>query len=255
MLALNRVRRHRFTIGALILCLIVAVLLAFQLRACALQPAEIDRLRLRAASANGRVALAQLERAAQRGNRDAQRASASVLLVRADKASVAQGLWYARTAAEHGDAAAQYLLAKTLFDGNAVQAVDRVQARYWLQQAARQKHPQAAYLLGLIYKNAYGVTANQTVATAWFARAAAGGDADAMFMLGNAYLEGTGVTANEQTALHWFRQAAELEQPLAAQTLAYALRDGTLGLAPDARASAQMMVEVEHALQHPRQVF
>ena len=255
MLVLRRVRSHRFALGALLLCVVGAALLAAQLRTSVLQPPEIDRLRLRAGGANDRGALAQLVKAARGGNRDAQRASASVLLARMDQNSVALGLQFAKTAAERGDPAAQYLLARTLFDGNRNLPADRVLARAWLQKAAGQDHPQAAYLLGLIYKNGYGIGANQTAATAWFARAAAHGDADAMFMLATAYLEGAGVKADQAIALRWFQQAAEMEQPLAAQTLAYALRDGTLGLAPDARASAQMMVEVEHALHHPREAL
>ena len=251
----RRLRHHRFGFTGLFLCLIVGIVLVVQDRNADLPPAEIDRLRLRAGAGQDRLALKRLQQAAQHGSLAAQRASASVLLAGPDKVSVAQGLEFARTAAERGDSAAQYLLAKTLFDGTPVQRADRRQARLWFQKAAAQNHPQAAYFLGLIYKNGYGIALDHAAAAGWFARAAALGNPDAMFMLGNAYLDGDGVAQDQARARRLFQQAAELEHPLAAQMLGYALRDGALGLQPDARQSEQMMVEVEHALHHPRAVF
>ncbi len=247
-------RRHRGAV-TLLLCLTFGSTLLLQLGSARMQPAEIDRLRLRADGAQGGVALARLRKAAERGNIDAQRATASVLLARADAISIHQGLHFAETAALRGDRAAQYLLGKALFEGTTVQRVDRTQARLWLQKSAAQDHPQAAYLLGLMYKNGYGVVVDQVVANGWFARAVVLGNPDAMFMLGNAYLEGVGVAQDQAHALRLYRAAAALEQPLAAQMLGYALRDGALGLAADPEQSREMMVEVEHALHHPRAVL
>lgn len=251
----GRAARHKVALSLLALCMVGGAILALQVRHAGLPPAEVDRLRMRAAATHDPAALVRLRQAAQRGNLAAQRAAASVLLMRTDKASVAQGLQFAHVAAQRGDAAAQYLLGKAWFDGTPVQRADRQQARSWFAKAAQQGHPQASYLMGLIYKDGYGVPADRQRAADWFMRAAALGNPDAMFMLGNAYMDGDGVVADPVRAVQLFRQAAELEQPSAAQTLAYALHDGRLGLAPDPEGAGEMMEEVDHALHHPRSVF
>lgn len=249
-------RRNRFAAGGLLLCLgAVAIPLWQSLLQPTLPPAAVDRLRMAAESGRDPTALTRLQQAAQQGNIDAQRATARILVSTKDPQQLATGVAWAKTAAGRGDAGAQYLLGKVLFDGNAAQIQNRQQARFWFEQAASQQHAQAAYFLGLIYKNGYGVAINAVSAANWFDCSAALGNADAMFMLGTAYMDGTGVPENQTRAAALFRQAAELEHPLAAQMLAYALRDGTLGLAPDSRAAQEMMVEIDHALHHPRAVF
>ena len=252
---MRRLRRHRVAAILMLLCVGFSSVLWLQPRGARLQPAEIDRLRLRADNGQDRVALARLRQVAEHGDLDAQRAIASVQLGRVDKISVIQGLHFAETAARRGDRAAQYLLGKALFEGTSAEPADRAKALPWLQKSAVQDQPQAAYLLGLMYKNGYGVAANQIVASGWFARAAGLGNSDAMFMLGNAYLEGVGVAQDQAHALQLYQAAAALEQPLAAQMLSYALREGALGLAADLQQSREMMVEVEHALHHSRAVF
>ncbi|MFT5589357.1 MAG: TPR repeat protein [Bradyrhizobium sp.] len=220
-----------------------------------LKPAEVDRLRMQASGGRDGAALAALQDAARDGNLDALQAAADVLLQASDPSHLREGLDYARNAAKRGDARAQYLLGKTLFNGNAVQAADRREARVWLERAALQDHSQACYLLGLIYKNGYAGPIDVVAALRWFARGTALGNPDAMFMLGNATLAGEGVPADPSRAMQLFRDAAELEHPLAAQMLAYALRDGSNGLKRDDRAAQEMVHEVEHALHHPRAVF
>lgn len=221
----------------------------------ALQAAEVDRLRMKAAGASDASALEQLQQAARHGNVDAMRAAASVMIAGKDKSSVERGLQWALRAAQQGDRGAQYLLGKTLFEGSAWRLPERENARAWLEKSAVQQHSQAAYLLGLIYKNGYGIGIDEGAAVRWFERAADLGNPDAMFMLGNAYLAGEGVALDQAHAVRLYRAAAELEHPLASQMLGYALRDGTLGLARDSRQSQEMMVEVEHALKHPREVL
>ena len=220
-----------------------------------LKPAEVDRLRMQASGGRDGAALATLRRAARDGNLDALQAVADVLLQASDPSQLREGLNDARSAATRGDARAQYLLGKTLFNGNAVQPADRQEARLWLERAALQDHSQACYLLGLIHKNGYDAPIDAVAALRWFARGTALGNPDAMFMLGNAYLAGEGLAADPSHAMQLFRDAAELEHPLAAQMLAYALRDGTSGMQRDDRGAQQMVHEVEHALHHPRAVF
>lgn len=220
-----------------------------------LKPAEVDRLRMQASGGRDGTAVAALQVAARDGNIDALQAAGSVLLQASDPSQIREGMDYARSAAKRGDARAQYLLGKTLFNGNAVHAADRQEARVWLEKAALQDHAQACYLLGLIHKNGYDVPIDAVAALRWFARGTALGNPDAMFMLGNATLAGEGLPADPSHAMQLFREAAELEHPLAAQMLAYALRDGTNGLKRDDRGAQQMVHEVEHALHQPRAVF
>ena len=249
-------RRNRFATSGLLLCLgTVEIPLWQSLQQPPLQPAAVDRLRMAAESGRDPAALTSLQQAARQGNIDAQRAAAGILIGTKDTAQSATGVKWAKTAAERGDAGAQYLLGKVLFDGNTALLRNRQQARFWFEQAASQQHAQATYFLGLIYKNGYGVAINAVSAASWFDKSAALGNADAIFMLGTAYMEGSGVPANQARAVALFRQAAELEHPLAAQMLAYALRDGTLGLTRDNRAAQQMVLEIDHALHHPRSVF
>lgn len=249
------IRHNRFAAGTL-LCLAVGTALLWQsLHQNVLPAAVVDRLRMAAASGRDPAALPRLLHAAQQGNLEAQRAAGSVLVTSKDVQQLAAGIALARLAAGRGDAGAQYLLAKILFDGNAAQVQDRQQARIWFEQAARQQHAQAAYFLGLIYKNGYGVAIDAVKASNWFVQSVALGNADAMFMLGNAYLAGDGVALDQTRAVALLQQAAEQEHPLAAQMLAYALRDGTLGLQRDRRAAQEMVIEVDHALHHPRPVF
>lgn len=248
--------------GSLFVCALAAGVWLAEYRApaapagpAALQAAEVDRLRMKAAGASDASALEQLQQAARHGNVDAMRAAASVMIAGKNKSSVERGLQWALRAAQQGDRRAQYLLGKTLFEGSAWRLPEHENARAWLEKSAVQQHSQAAYLLGLIYKNGYGIAMDEVAAVQWFERAADLGNPDAMFMLGNAYLAGEGVALDQSRAVRLYRAAAELEHPLASQMLGYALRDGTLGLARDSRQSQEMMVEVEHALKHPRDVL
>lgn len=220
-----------------------------------LSEAAVDRLRMTAAGGRDALALASLQQAAQAGSVSAMRAAASVLLLSPQKADLLQGLQWVQLAAQKGDSGAQYLFGKALFDGNATLQVDRQQAKVWFESAAQQKHPQATYFLGLMHQNGYGVGADAVRAAQWFKQAADLGNPDAMFMLANAYVAGAGVPANQARAVELYRAAAEQEHPLAAQALSYALRDGTLGLKRNNQQSQEMMVEVEHALKHPRSTF
>ena len=220
-----------------------------------LPAAQIDRLRMAAVGARDAAALGSLQQAAQAGNVPAMRAAASVLLLSAQKTEQLQGLSWAQLAAQKGDSGAQYLLGKAFFDGHAALQADQQQARAWFASAAAQKHAQAAYFLGLIYQNAYGVKADAVQAAQWFKQSADWGNPDAMFMLANAYVAGAGVPTDPARAVQLYQAAAEQEHPLASQALGYALRDGTLGLKRDTQQSQEMMVEVEHALKHPRPVF
>jgi TPR repeat protein len=218
-----------------------------------LPPAQVDRMRMMAGPGQDQSAMRQLRLAARQGNIEAQRAAASVLLTSKDATLVGDGLRYAEMAAKHGDAEACFLLGKANFEGVATgnRVPDFGRARHWFEMAAEHHHAKATYLLGILYKSGYGIAPDPVMAAQWFEKAVQLGDANAMFMLGNAYLAGQGVTASPDRALHLYQAAAALEHPLAAQTLAFAFRDGAMGLSKSEKESNQMMMEVAHTLSHP----
>ncbi|MBC7501575.1 MAG: sel1 repeat family protein [Herminiimonas sp.] len=220
-----------------------------------LPPADIDRLRMHADHGKDASALKSLRLAASQGHAGAMQAAASVLLHHPQWDRDGDGLLLAQAAAQHGDSSAQYLLAKAYFDGAPSRQRDATLARQWFEKAAGQKHPQAAYLLGLIYKNGDGTAADPGQSAQWFERSAQLGNPDAMFMLANAHLAGEGVERNPREALRLYMTAAALEHPLAAQSIALAFKEGQLGLPQSERQSQQMMLGVAHSLRHPHSAF
>ncbi len=214
---------------------------------------QVDRLRMLAVAGQDAKALRQLRLAARQGNIDALRAAAEVLLSSKDATAIADGLHFAQEGGKRGDAESCFLVGKANFDGiaTATHLPDFGRAQQWFDIAAERHHPKAAYFLGLMYKSGYGVNKDLARAAQWFEKSVKLGNADAMFMLGNAYYAGEGVVASQSQALRLYQAAAALEHPLAAQTLAYAFRDGALGLPQSERESNQMMMEVTHSLSHP----
>lgn len=215
----------------------------------------VDRLRMHADDGQDAAALQSLLLAARQGNVEAMQAGASVLLHHPALDEAARGLPLAHAAAQQNNRSAQYLLGKAYFDGAPTRPPDLAQARNWFEKAAAQQHPKAAYLLGLMFKNGYGTAADPVAAAAWFEQAVELGNADAMFMLANAYFAGEGVDRNPREALRLYMKAAALEHPLAAQTIAYAFKDGGLGLPQSERQSQQLMLGVAHSLRHPRAAY
>jgi TPR repeat protein len=209
---------------------------------------QIERLRMKALTVA--EAKNELRSAAEQGNLHAQRAMAGMLLSDPDSNFWLDGLRYANTAATRGDRDAFYLLGQAWFNGHAnpTHMPDYGRARSWFEMAAEQGHGKAQYWLGLIYKSGYGIAADPSRAAVWLQQAAQQQDADAMFVLGNLYAYGEGVARDAVRARELYQAAAAMEHPLAAQTLAYALQQGQLGLQPDRMAAEQMLHEVsDHA--------
>ena len=100
----------------------------------------------------------------------------------------------------------------------------------------------AAYRLGLSYRNGIGVAADSAKAVQWLELAARRQVPAAMFILSNMLAAGEGVAADRKAARTWLEAAAELEYPEALQALALS--------EPDPARAAQLMKEAEHALRH-----
>lgn len=207
-------------------------------------------LQLQAGAARNANALQTLSAMAEDGRIDAQRAVGEILARQRDEASVPKGVAWLQRAAASGDAEATFMLGKLHFRGEPPLTRDYEAAARQFAIAAQKGHGGAAYYLGLMFRNGYGVRAAPTQAARWFEQAADTIPA-ARFMLANAYRYGEGVEKDEARALALYQSAAEDESPEAVQTLAMAYRNGELGLARDPMQFGHYVLETAHSLKHP----
>jgi TPR repeat protein len=77
-----------------------------------------------------------------------------------------------------------------------------------LQSAFRDGEISAAFVLGRLYDQGWGVTKSPSLAAKWYLRAAEGGASHAFYFVGWAFLNGDGVQRNERIGLRWFQRAA-----------------------------------------------
>jgi hypothetical protein len=127
------------------------------------------------------------------------------------------------SAAEAGDAEAQFTLASTLYHGGSAD-----QAIGWLKKAAERKHPKAWRLLGDFHAKGLLAKGKADVreAVACYQKAASLGDAAAMAKLSDCYFEGRGISRSAFSGVKWLRSAAEAGDRGAARLLAMRLAEG-----------------------------
>ena len=77
-----------------------------------------------------------------------------------------------------------------------------------LTKAAKEGRLSAAFILGRLYDEGWGVEQNSRTAFRWYKRAAQGGLTEAYYFVGSAYAFGDGVQINNKKAFEWFRKAA-----------------------------------------------
>jgi TPR repeat protein/serine/threonine protein kinase len=130
-----------------------------------------------------------------------------------------------RSAAEQGDANAQYKLATCHEEGKGV-THDQVEAARWYRLAAEQGHAPAQWSLGLAYRFGEGVPENHAEAVRWYRLAAEQGYPRGQCSLGNCYRFGQGVAENKAEAVRWYRLAAKQGHPPAQYSLAFFYRFG-----------------------------
>jgi len=114
-----------------------------------------------------------------------------------------------RAAAEGGDAHAQNKLAEMYAFGRGGVVYDNVEAVKWYRKAAEQGLAEAAYMVGVMYREGNGVGEDDAQAVLWFRKAAEQGYASAQSDLGVMYRDGKGVAKDDAQALLWFHKAAE----------------------------------------------
>jgi anti-anti-sigma factor len=132
--------------------------------------------------------------------------------------------WYEKSAAL-GHAAAQHALGTCYAYGMEV-AQDYQKALGWFQKAAEQGHPNSQYMLGVSYAHGLAGTQDFALAVQWYQRAAEAGDLEAQVNLAEAYLEGRGIEQDAEQAMRWLRAAAERGHADAQANLAWFYVDG-----------------------------
>ena len=109
-------------------------------------------------------------------------------------------------AAEQGDAAAQYELAKTYAESGLLRNTE--ESMRWYRKAAENGNAEAQSVLGYMYLNGEGVAKDKAMALEWLHKAAKQDHPDAYLSLGLASGD-----ANE--SFNYYLKAAELENTLA----------------------------------------
>ncbi len=112
-----------------------------------------------------------------------------------------------RPAAEHGDAAAQFLLGILYYNGQGVER-DLAASTRWYLAAARQGHAAAQFNLGNAYRFGRGVAQDLGQALRWWEAAARLGLANASHNLAVHYLQAPRTPAEQALGLAWLRHAA-----------------------------------------------
>jgi len=154
------------------------------------------------------------------------------------KSTVAQKYFYAKRAAERGNARAQFDLGLMYANGDGVEKNEAL-ALMWFnraaqnnfskalnvtkvatvnetsqkfkfaQEAAKRGDARAQFDLAMMYKNGEGVTRNERLAFNYFHKAARKNHSEAKFQMGLCFAEGKGVKKQSQLARYWFKLAAK----------------------------------------------
>ena len=112
------------------------------------------------------------------------------------------------TAAQRGDAGAQFLLGSRYDHGQGVPE-DDAEAVRWYHLAAEQGHASAQYYLGYKFAQGEGVARDTGEAVRWLREAAGQGHAAAQYRLGAMYFNDAEAPVDKAEAARWLRAAAE----------------------------------------------
>ncbi len=130
-----------------------------------------------------------------------------------------------QTAAQAGDAEAQYHLGYMYQLGQGV-PVDPVLAMRWYQKAAAQNYAPAQSQIGYLYQYGIGVPQDYAAAGHWYNLAAAQGFKTAELQLGYLSQHGFGTPKNYSAALHWYKLAADQGSAAAQNQMGYLYQMG-----------------------------
>jgi hypothetical protein len=109
--------------------------------------------------------------------------------------------------ANHGKAAAQYMVGLMCHDGQGV-ARDYESAMTWFRKAADKGNIKSQIKIGWMYEQGEGVQQDYAEAAQWYRKAADQGDGVAQWRLGELYEQGQGVKQDHVQAYLWLSLAA-----------------------------------------------
>ena len=119
-----------------------------------------------------------------------------------------------QSAAQKGNAEAQFQLAKMLIFGDGI-SKDAPRGIAWLEKASRQNYAPAMTMLGsYTYTGAEGLAQNATQAVSLLEGSANQEDRTAMLLLGMVYTLNVGIACDPQKAAHWFECASQEGLPI-----------------------------------------
>lgn len=127
------------------------------------------------------------------------------------------------TRAEAGDPEAAYIVGLLYKLGYGLHQDKSMAARWW-EKAAERGHLRAQVQLAILLES--GLTSDLEAAVHWYRRAAEGGHAEAQRYLGTLYWEGRGVGRDPNEAVTWWQRAADLGDGKAKYNLASAYWHG-----------------------------
>jgi TPR repeat protein len=149
--------------------------------------------------------------------------------------------WY-KLGSDHGDRQATFALGLAKLTG-AGTPKDRDGATTLFAKAAAQGHPGALYNLGIMaIENDKGVAPDFISAAKYFEQAADLGDSDAAYALGLLYRNGTGVDKSDEQAAQWIGRAAKENNIPAEVEYAIMLFNG-IGVPKDETAAGNLFLK------------
>src|SRR5438309_7401417 len=96
-----------------------------------------------------------------------------------------------------------------------------------LSKAAVSGSLSAAFILGRLYDEGWGVKKSARTAFRWCSRAAKGGLSEAFYFVGSAYAFGMGVPTDESKAFEWFQRSAKAGDLTGSYMTAISIFEGT----------------------------
>jgi TPR repeat protein len=164
--------------------------------------------------------LGSLRSAAAHGDAAAQNKLGNLYASGKGPTDYAQALDWYRKAAGQNFAEAQFNLGSMFYRGLGMPQ-DYQAALLWYRKAANQNVAAAQYFLGLMYEKGQGVAVDSAQAVTWVRKGADGGYPLAQYYLGRLYETGTNLPKDPETARAWLRKAADHSYPLAETALGF----------------------------------
>ena len=160
-------------------------------------------------SPNFNKAIQALQGAAENNSRAAQSILGRMLVHTQDPTKFRTGIAWLRRASSGGDVEASWLLSSVYRNGGPGLDPDRDACIQYLEKAADQKHPDAAYALARLLDTPSSSSSELVDCIKWYRLAAESGDVNAQMRLGYLFHSGLHVRKDLNEAIKYYSMAAE----------------------------------------------